>query len=115
MINYEEYSQIHYLRSKGISCRKITKFLSIDRRTVRKWEKKDCYQTRKRVARTSALDPYKFEIKCEIELNQSNATSIFKRLKKQGYSGGYTTVKKFVASLKKISAKKKWFCLVLGC
>lgn len=106
MISFHTYCQIREFHNQRLSHQEIAVKLSLDPRTVSKWKKRDCYQSRKRTNRSSILDPYKLSIRREVELTQCSAIDVFRSLRVQGYSGGYTTVKGFVAVLRTISSER---------
>lgn len=102
MIDFHTYTQIQEFHDqRNLSFAEISRVLSLDPRTVSVWAKKKRYEQPKKRRRSGVLDPYKSEILKEVELTPCTSASIFRSLKDQGYDGGYTTVVKFIADLKK--------------
>ena len=99
MIDFHTYCEIKELYDQHLSIRQIAKRLSLHQRTVSKWATSDRYEQRKKCATSSILDPYKPAIRRQVELTQCSASSVFRSLKEQGYRGGLTIVKQYVASI----------------
>ena len=107
MIDFHLYSQIRELHCRQhLSCKAIAENLHLSLATVSKWTKVKRYAPRKRRLTTSVLDSYKLTIAQDIALSQYSANVIFQRLKKDGYSGGITTVKEFVRQLRIPAGKR---------
>lgn len=101
MITMEVAMDILSLRRQGLSMRAIAKKLGIHRDTVRKYlESKALPAYQKTKQRSSMLDPYRQIIVDFLETDDYQATWIFERLQRVGYTGGYDIVKKFVKGIK---------------
>ena len=51
---------------------------------------------KKRTTRTSKLDPYKEIIDTKVDKYRSKGMNVYKFIKKQGYTGGYGIVRKYI-------------------
>lgn len=101
MITTEVYMDIRAFKRQGHSIRWIARKLGIHRKTVKKHLESSSFPayTRKTV-KPSILDPYHQIIRDFLDEDDYQATWIFDRLKRMGYSGCYDTVKVFVRSIK---------------
>ena len=112
MIDYETYSRIKHLHlQKGLTAMQISRELALDERTVKLWIAAKQFTPRKSVIRPSLLDPYKDTVVKMIESYQYTAQQVYQRIQEEGYTGGYTVVKKFV---RKIRPNKKKAFLTLA-
>ena len=101
MIDYETYARIKHLHEqKGLTAPQITRELNLDDRTVRRWLAAKQYVPRKAVIRPSMLDPFKSTIIRMIESYPYTAQQLWQRLREEGFTGGYTAVKKFVRTVR---------------
>jgi len=101
MISTEVFMDIIALRRNGYSVRKIAGVLGIHRNTVKRHLSSDSFpRYRKEKRRCSILEPYCSMIRDFLEEDAYKATWIFARLKAQGYTGSYDTVKRYVRSIK---------------
>ena len=101
MVSTEVYMDIIALKRQGHSERWIAKKLGIHRNTVKKHLESSSFPayTRK-AAKPSVLDPYCQAIRDFLDEDNYQATWIFERLKRMGYTGSYETMKVFVRSIK---------------
>ena len=97
MIDYETFCKIrdHHER-QGLSVGQIARALGMDRRTVAKWVGLAQYRPRACPPRASQLDPYKNQVVRLLETHPYSAQQILQRLREEGFSGGYTSVKDYV-------------------
>ncbi len=101
MITNEVCMDIKAMFRNGLSIRKIARATGLHRSTVAKYVEIDTLpEYRKRGRRQSILDPYRQIIEDYLEEDTYQASWIFDRLTRMGYTGGYTTVKTFVQSIK---------------
>ena len=101
MIDYETFARIKHLHEhKGLTAAQITRELALDERTVRRWLAAKQYVPRKAVIRPSKLDPFKSTIIRLIESYPYTAQQLWQRLREEGFTGGYTAVKKFVRTVR---------------
>lgn len=61
---------------------------------------------KKRTTRTSKLDPYKEIIDTKVDKYRSKGMNVYKFIKKQGYTGGYGIVRKYIKEHKNEQIKK---------
>lgn len=112
MIDFETFSRIRHLHDqKGLNAAQITRELNLDIRTVKRWLAAKQFQQRKSVRRPSKLDPFKDTVVRMIESYSYTAQQVYQRLREDGFTGGYTVVKKFV---RKIRPKKEKAYLTLA-
>lgn len=101
MISTEVFMDIFSLHRQGYSMRAIARKLGIHRNTVRKYLRTGSFpRYRKSKRRGSILDPYRQIIRDYLEEDNYQATWIFDRIRKMGYTGSYETVRDYVRSLK---------------
>ena len=103
MLEMEEQFMIRHLRDEGLSKSAISRETGYDRKTIRKYlltgEIKN-YTSRKPAE--SILDPYKDHIETRLHnFERLSATVLLKEIQEKGYLGGYSTVKKFVRTIKR--------------
>jgi len=101
VIDYETYSRIKHLHlQKGLTAMQISRELALDERTVKLWLAAKQFTPRKSVIRPSLLDPFKDTVVKMIESYQYTAQQVYQRIQEEGYTGGYTVVKKFVRKIR---------------
>ena len=106
MIDYETFARIKHLHEqKGLTAVQISRELALDERTVKQWLAAKQFHPRKSVSRPSKLDLFKGTVVKMIESYQYTAQQVYQRLKEDGYTGGYTVVKKFVRKIRPQSTK----------
>ncbi len=100
--------EIHVLHQQGLSIRQIAKQLRISRNTVRSYlrnkGKLPIYS--KRQPRPTKLKPYHDYLMQRIEAAKPHwipATVLLREIKSQGYDGGITILKKYIAQYKPIA------------
>ncbi len=97
MIDYATFCQIHLLHEqKGLNASQIAQELSLNLKTVEKWMAQSSFEPRKSSKRSSKLDPFKGQIVAMLERHPYTAQQILQQLQQQGYTGGYSILKKFV-------------------
>ena len=98
MIDYETYAKIHHLHDRdGLTPTQIAREMAIDVRTVVYWLGQAHYRQRQSNARASKLDPFKPSIKRLLEQHPFSAVQILGRLREQGYDGGITILRDYLA------------------
>lgn len=101
MISKEGYMEIKAMVRNGMTVRAISRKLGLHRNTVKKHLMSDDFpQYRKTRRRESILSPYGQTIRDYLEEDDYRATWIHARLKNQGYTGSYDTVKHYVQTIK---------------
>ena len=97
MISYETWCKIRDCRDRQhMTLGQIAKALHLHPRTVASWACMLHYAARKKVVRTSLLDPFKGQVTRLLDAHPFSAQQVFQRLRESGYTGGYTTVKDYV-------------------
>ena len=101
MIDYQTYCQIRHLAlEKKLTNRQIARELKLNRKTVRKWVKRESFQKAPPPQRASKLDPFKAEILRLLERHDYSAQQILQQIREHGYEGRYTIVKAFVRQVR---------------
>jgi len=103
MKRQEEQLDIAFYRRQGLSCRGIAQKLGCSPRTVKKYSEHPELIGRPRVSspRASKLDPYREQILSYLEEDpQYRSTTIYDRLLRQGFTGGYAIVKRAVRPIR---------------
>ena len=101
MIDYETFSRIKHLNEqKGLKPAQIARELGLDERTVRRRLEAQQFLPRKSVQRPSKLDPFKDTVVRMVESYPYSAAQVLQRLREEGFTGGYTAVKKFVRKVR---------------
>ena len=85
--------------SKGMSVSDIANEMGISRPTVRKYLKAKMPVVYTRKNKVSILEPYKAYTKERIDRYNLSAVRILEEIRKNGYEGGYFTVKSYCATL----------------
>ncbi len=100
MIRSGTINTIHELSAQGKSIREIARIVGIARNTVRRYLRGKPIAA-PRPKRGSILDAYKGQIRRWMtEDHLSNCEVMFSRLQTQGYSGGLSTIKAYVQTLR---------------
>ena len=101
MLTQDLWTEIRIMRKMGKSIKKISRELMISKNTVRKALRSELYQPYRREntkpGLLSGFMPFLIERAPQLDFN---ATTLFRELKKSGYSGGYTLVKEAVRPLR---------------
>jgi transposase len=101
MIDYPTYCRIHALhQERGLKAKQIATELDLHPETVSKWLARPSYEQRKPAPRPSKLDAFKPQILRMLERHRYTAAQILTRLREEGYEGGYTILKSYVARVR---------------
>jgi transposase len=101
MIDYTTYHRIHELSARDkLLVPQIAAELSLDERTVRFWLDQESYRTRLGVKRESKLDGFKKDIARWLEQYPLSATQVLRRLRENGYAGGYSILKEYIRQIR---------------
>ena len=95
MLRLEDFMEIQKLHHDGLSVSAISRQLSVDRKTVRKYLKQ-APREYERKAKSWQVDPYRAYLRERWEQGVDNAAKLFVELRKRGYGGCETQVKKVV-------------------
>ena len=96
----EMIMEIKYLAREGVPKAQIARRCGVSRQTVYNLLERTELGLHPRPARASKLDAFKVYIRARLEKFDLPATSLFRELKLQGYSGGITILREFVSPLK---------------
>lgn len=107
MIDYDNYFRIHYsYTTLKMTKAQIARDLGLAESTVRFWLKKDSYVKKSYTKRKTLLDPYKDEIAQHlVKCPTYSAVQIFNFLQLNGYTGGLTTVKNYLHSIRPVQKR----------
>jgi len=102
MMTLEEILDIHTLKRRGYSERKIARELGIHRKTVKKYlDNPEAMLARQKYQRFSKLEPFYGNIKAWLEADLFHtATWVYDHLVSLGFAGSYEIVKRKVKALK---------------
>lgn len=99
MIDYATWCAIREGVAKHLSAAQLAQSLSLDIKTVRHWIDRP-YTPRAKVTRTSKLDPFKGQIVGWLDAHPLSAQQVFQRLQDNGFRGGISIVKDYVATIR---------------
>ncbi len=101
MIDYDTFCHIRHLHQRdGLNVSQIAHALCLDKRTVSHWLAQSHFRPRRSVARASKLDPHKRTIRQLIENHPYSAVQVLQRLREDGYHGGLTIIKDYLATVR---------------
>ena len=103
MLVMEEAVEIRVLSRQGKSIREIARTLGVSRNTVRRYLRGQKVPRYRREARAGKLDSYKRYLGERVKAAAPEwipAAVLFRELRMLGYSGGLTTLKLYLATLK---------------
>jgi transposase len=101
VITREVFMDIKAMNRNGLSIRRIAKITGLDRKTVKRHlERTSLPEYHKTKRKGSILDPYRPMIDAYLEEDDYQASWIFEKLTRMGYTGGATTVKDAVREIK---------------
>jgi len=92
---------IREMREKGMSISEIARQMHMSRNTVKKHLRLDKPLEYKRKERKSKLDPVKPIIKVLIDKYDLSAVRILEEIRKWGYNGSYTTLKRYCRTIRR--------------
>jgi len=94
MVRLEEWMNILQLHKQGLSISDIARRSGRDRKTIRSYLKQPCQPPkRKPITHPTKLDPFKDYLVKRWDEGVSNAVKLPGEINRQGYIGGYTTIK----------------------
>jgi len=100
MIDYEQFCKIKMLQEYKFSAVQISRTCHINEKTIRRYLKLDHFPARKTPRRSSKLDSFKERIVKMLEQYPYTAIQIFRKIKEDGYQGGYTMLKMYVRNVR---------------
>ncbi len=105
MITYETYCAIKQMHRDNLRVSQIATKQGLDERTVAYWINEKNYRQRKSCPPSSKLDPFKPLIIRWLETYPYSGVQVVQRLRNEGYEGGSTIVRDFVARIRPRKAK----------
>ena len=100
-MNYEMFCEIKHLhQSEKLNPNQIAKKLGIDPKTARNQLNKERFEQPKTRRKGSILDSYKQDINSLLNRHNYSAVQIFAKIAEEGYSGGISIVRNYVATLR---------------
>jgi len=100
MIDRQSIFEIHRLRSEGLSVRKISRLLKLNRETVVRYLNNPLRKASPRAKASRKLDPFKEEIARLLELDQqASAVVLRQRIDARGYARGITILRDYLRTL----------------
>ena len=107
MIKPEIEERIKKLRQSGRSIRSIAHHLKLGRKKVREiLKEKPSGETKAQKTRTSLLEPFRKRVEALVK-EKCTAALILRKIRKEGYSGGYTILQELVQTLRGPRREKK--------
>jgi transposase len=101
MIDYDTFCRIRHLQQRdGLNVSQIAQALSLHARTVSHWLAQSHFRARRSIVRPSKLDPHKSTIRQLIENHPYSAVQLLQRLRDDGYDGGITIIKDYLATVR---------------
>jgi len=101
VISYELFCRLRQLHDQQqLKAAQIARELDLDERTVAAWIGQATYHPRSVPKRTSKLDPFKGTIVRLLEQHAYTGTQVLQRLREEGYTGGSTILRDFVATVR---------------
>jgi transposase len=104
MLGQEGYVEIHVMHRQGMSIKAIGRELGVSRNTVRKYLRAaQVPQSESRSAKPTKLDDYRGYLAARVEAAKPDwipATVLFDEISALGYSGGLTSVRDYLRTLK---------------
>jgi transposase len=106
VIDYATYCKIVELHQQHeLKPSQIARMLSLDARTVLHWLEEGIYRQRQMERQASKLDPYKTRIVQWLETYNYTGVQILRMLREEGYEGGPTILKDYIAKIRPRKAK----------
>lgn len=90
------YEEVMQLVRSGLSQSDISRQLSVDRRTIRRWMRAGEFPERKVSCRPSAVDPYGEYLNHRILEGCRNASQLWKELRERGFGGRQAIVRRWL-------------------
>ncbi len=109
MIDRHTVFEIHRMANEGLSERKISKRLHLDRKTVKKYLNEPNPE-KQIIKRASKLDPFKEHISILLEKDcKASSSVIFQHLQKKGFDGKITILRDYLNKVRPNHIKKQVF------
>jgi transposase len=104
MLSKEDYAVIKALNARGVYQKDIAEQLGVHPKTVSRALKRAGAPARTRPARPSKLDPYKARVDQLLREEVWNAVVILRELQAEGYTGGRTILRAYIAPKRALRA-----------
>ncbi len=108
MVNLGVWMQLREMYQKGMSKSQIARELGLDRKTVRKYLQQPPQGYRKRSQRAMKVDPYRGYLRERWEQGVHNAQKLCGEIRKRGYAGGGTQVRRLLAGWRKEQVERAY-------
>ena len=98
----DQFLEVRDMHHQGISRLEIARRTGLDRKTIRKYLRSGSGPPRpqKRSPRNSLIDPYREYLNARLAQGCRNAVVLLRELKKRGYQGGYSILKRYLHPLR---------------
>lgn len=106
MLSKEDFAVIKTLHKRGVYLKDIAEELNVHPRTVRRALDRNGAPQPKRPKRGSKLDPYKARIDDLLKEGVWNAKVILREIEADGYSGGITVLREYIAPKRPLRQKR---------
>lgn len=90
---WARYEEVVGWQQEGLSQREMARRLGLSRRTVQRWLQAGCFPEPSRRPRRSRLDRFRPYLEQRWQEGIRNVAQLWRELQKQGFTGGYTTLK----------------------
>jgi len=106
MLNKEDFAVIKVLQKRGVYLKDIAVELGVHPKTVSRAIERGSASGRKRKLRGSKLDPHKASVDRLLKENVWNAMVILREIQAEGYEGGTTILREYIAPKRELRAGK---------
>ena len=106
MLRKEDFAVIKALNERGVYQKDIAEQLGVHPKTVRRALQRGSAPRRQRKRRGSKLEPYQTTIDRLLSENVWNAVVILREIQAEGYSGGLTVLRQYIAPKRKLRASR---------
>ncbi|MFK4272562.1 ISL3 family transposase [Streptomyces milbemycinicus] len=102
----QRYEQVNRMLDAGYPLSDIARRLGLDRKTVRRYRDTDLDTliASARDRRGSPLDRHKAFLQAQFTSGNTNAAELYQQLRERGYRGGYSTLTRYVLTIRKNTA-----------
>ena len=96
------YAEINHMATAGYPVSEIARRLGLDRKTVRHYRDTDldALLASARDRRSVSLDRFKPFLQAQFALGNTSGTTLFEQLREQGYRGGYSTLTRYLRTVR---------------
>jgi transposase len=90
------YESVMQLVRSGLSQAEISRTLSVDRRTIRRWTRAGDFPERKPVSRTSSVEEHRRYLDQRWEEGCHNASRLWREMRERGFTGRHSIVRSWI-------------------